>query len=45
MTNQAPPRTDVASLTYGDRSVDLPLVRGTEDEVAADILEARVRPG
>src|SRR6185503_19918345 len=41
MTNQAPPRTDVASLTYGDRSVDLPLVRGTEDEVAADISKLR----
>jgi citrate synthase len=41
MTNQAPPRTDVASLTYGDRSVDLPLVHGTEDEVAADISKLR----
>src|SRR4026209_2180236 len=41
MTNQAPPRTDVASLTYGDRSIDLPLVPGTEDEVAADISKLR----
>ncbi len=41
MTNQAPPRTDVASLTYGDRSVDLPVVHGTEDEVAADISKLR----
>ena len=41
MTNQAPPRTDVSSLTYGDRSVDLPLVHGTEDEVAADISKLR----
>ncbi|HET9540916.1 MAG TPA: citrate synthase [Candidatus Limnocylindria bacterium] len=41
MTNQAPPRTDVASLTYGDRSVELPLVHGTEDEVAADISKLR----
>ncbi|HKO32181.1 MAG TPA: citrate synthase [Candidatus Limnocylindria bacterium] len=41
MTNQAPPRTDVASLTYGERSVDLPLVHGSEDEVAADISKLR----
>jgi citrate synthase len=41
MTNQAPPRTEVASLTYGDRSVELPLVHGTEDEVAADISKLR----
>ncbi len=41
MTNQAPPRTDVASLTYGERSVELPLVHGTEDEVAADISKLR----
>ena len=45
MTNQAPPRTDVASLTYGDRSVDLPLVHGTEDEVAADISKLRGETG
>ena len=45
MTNQAPPRTDVASLNHGDRSVDLPLVHGTEDEVAADISKLRGETG
>jgi citrate synthase len=45
MTNQAPPRTDVASLTYDDRTVELPLVRGTEDEVAADITKLRGETG
>jgi citrate synthase len=45
MTNQAPPRTDVASLTYGDRSVELPVIRGSEDEVAADISKLRSETG
>jgi citrate synthase len=45
MTNQAPPRTDVASLTYGDRSVQLPVVRGSEDEAAADISNLRAETG
>ena len=45
MTNQAPPRTDVASLTYGDRSVELPVTHGTEDEMAADISKLRAETG
>jgi citrate synthase len=45
MTNQAPPTTDVASLTYGDRSVELPVIRGSEDEVAADISKLRAETG
>src|SRR4026209_228782 len=45
MTNQAPPRTDVASLTYGDRSVELPVSHGTEDEMAGDISKLRAETG
>jgi citrate synthase len=45
MTNQAPPRTDVASLTYEDRSIDLPVVRGTEAEEAIDISKLRSDSG
>jgi citrate synthase len=45
MTNQAPPETDVASLTYRDRSVELPVIRGSEDEIAADISSLRSATG
>ncbi|HEX6475038.1 MAG TPA: citrate synthase [Candidatus Limnocylindria bacterium] len=45
MTNQAPPRTDVASLTYDERTVDLPIIRGSEDELAADISKLRADTG
>src|SRR5262245_26135349 len=45
MTNQAPPRTDVASLTYDEHTVDLPIVRGSEDELAADISKLRSDTG
>jgi citrate synthase len=45
MSNQAPPKTDVASLTYGDRSVELPVVHGSEDEIAADISSLRTATG
>jgi citrate synthase len=45
MTNQAPPRTDVASLTYRERSVELPVIHGSEDEVAADISQLRSETG
>jgi citrate synthase len=45
MTNQAPPRTDVASLTYDERTVDLPVIRGSEDELAADITKLRAETG
>jgi len=45
MTNQAPPRTDVASLTYDEHTVELPIVRGSEDELAADISRLRADTG
>ena len=45
MTNQAPPRTDVASFTYRDRTVELPVIHGTEDEMAADISKLRAETG
>ena len=45
MTNQAPPRTDVASLTYGDHTLDLPVIRGTEGELGADISKLRSETG
>jgi citrate synthase len=45
MSNQAPPKTDVASLTYGERSVELPVVHGSEDEIAADISSLRTATG
>ncbi|HEX5578734.1 MAG TPA: citrate/2-methylcitrate synthase, partial [Candidatus Limnocylindria bacterium] len=45
MTNQAPPRTDVASLTYDEHTVELPVVRGSEDERAADISRLRAETG
>ncbi len=45
MSNEAPPRTDVASLTYRDRSVELPVIHGTEDEMAADISKLRAETG
>jgi citrate synthase len=45
MTNQAPPRTDVASLTYGDHSLDLPVIEGTEGELGADISKLRAETG
>jgi citrate synthase len=45
MTNQAPPRTDVASLSYGDHTLDLPVIRGTEGELGADISKLRSETG
>lgn len=45
MTNQAPARTDVAELTYGDRTVELPVVEGTEGERGADISRLRSETG
>jgi citrate synthase len=45
MTNEAPPRTDVAALTYGDRTVELPVVEGTEGERGADISRLRSETG
>jgi citrate synthase len=45
MTNQAPPRTDAASITFDDRSLELPVVRGSEGELAADISKLRAETG
>jgi citrate synthase len=47
MTNEAATKagTDTASLTYGDRSVELPVMRGSEDEAAIDIARLRNETG
>ena len=45
MTNQAPPRTDTASITYDDRSLELPVIRGSEGELGADISKLRAETG
>ena len=56
MTNEAPARSqsggngtdpapDHATLSYGGRSVDLPVLRGTEDEAAIDIARLRAETG
>jgi len=45
VTNQAPARTDVAELTYGDQTVELPVVEGTEGERGADISRLRSETG
>ena len=37
--------TDGARLTYGEKSIDLPVVRGTEDEAAIDISRLRAGTG
>ncbi len=45
MTNEAPARAETASVRYGDRELDLPLIRGSEGEVAADISRLRAETG
>ena len=45
MTTQTLQQTQSATLTYDGKSVTLPLVRGTEDEVAADIEKLRAQTG
>jgi citrate synthase len=45
MTNEAPARAETASVHYGDRELDLPLIRGSEGEVAADISRLRAETG
>ena len=45
MTNEAPPRTDAASITFDGRSAELPLIRGSEGELAADISKLRAETG
>ena len=37
--------TDSARLIYGDQSVDLPVVRGTDDDAAVDISRLRAQTG
>jgi citrate synthase len=45
MTNETAVKTDTASITFGDQSVELPVIRGTEDEVAVDISKLRADTG
>jgi citrate synthase len=45
MTNQAPARADTASITFDDRSLELPVIRGSEGELAADISKLRAETG
>jgi citrate synthase len=45
MTNQTAAATDTASITFGDRTVELPVMRGTEDEAAVDISKLRAEAG
>jgi citrate synthase len=45
MTNQTAVKADTASLTFGDRSLELPVIRGTEDEAAVDIARLRAETG
>jgi citrate synthase len=45
MTNETAVKTDTASLTFGDRSVQLPVIRGSEDEAAVDISKLRAETG
>jgi citrate synthase len=41
MTNETAVKADTASLTFGDRTMELPVIRGTEDEAAVDISKLR----
>jgi citrate synthase len=45
MTNDTAAATDTASITFGDRTVELPVMRGTEDEAAVDISKLRADTG
>jgi citrate synthase len=45
MTNQAPVGTDVASLSWGDTTVELPLVHGTDGDIGVDISALRAATG
>jgi citrate synthase len=45
MTNETAVKTDTASLSFDDRSVELPVIRGTEDEAAVDISKLRAETG
>src|SRR5262245_52385179 len=45
MTTQAVPKETGARLTFDGKSVDLPMIRGTEDEVGVDIQKLRTATG
>jgi citrate synthase len=45
MTNQTAVRTDVASLTWGDTTVELPVVHGTDGDIGLDISALRGKTG
>jgi citrate synthase len=45
MTNETAVQAETATLTIGDRSVELPIMRGTEDEAAVDISKLRAETG
>ncbi|HET6746219.1 MAG TPA: citrate/2-methylcitrate synthase, partial [Candidatus Limnocylindria bacterium] len=45
MTNQAPPRTDSASITFDGQTAELPVIRGSEGELGADISKLRAETG
>jgi citrate synthase len=45
MTNQTAVRTDVASLTWGDTTVELPVVQGTDGDIGLDISALRGKTG
>jgi citrate synthase len=45
MTNDTAIGTDTATITFGNRSVELPVVRGSEDETAVDISKLRSETG
>jgi citrate synthase len=45
MTNETAVGADTASITFGNRTVQLPVTRGTEDEAAVDISKLRADMG
>jgi citrate synthase len=45
MTNETAVKAITASLRFGDQSLDLPVMRGTEDEAAIDITRLRAETG
>jgi citrate synthase len=45
MTNQTAVRTDVASLSWGDTTIELPVVHGTDGDIGLDISALRGKTG
>ncbi|HET6379543.1 MAG TPA: citrate synthase [candidate division Zixibacteria bacterium] len=45
MTSETAPRTQTARLSFDGREVELPVIRGTEDELAVDITRLRSETG